>query len=133
MSPETGARRRDYRIALGLVGLVAAMLQIYAHTRAFAWDEGWHLVAAQSINRGKRPYLDFCYPQTPLNAYWNAGWMRVFGDTWHTPHAVAAAMTALAVLLTGAYLLRRFPEPGWRLAAAATGICAFGLNVQVVE
>jgi hypothetical protein len=125
--------RMPGRIVLGLAALVAAGLQIYAQTRAFAWDEGWHLVAAQSINRGKRPYLDFCYPQTPLNAYWNAGWMRVFGDTWRTPHGVAAVMTALAVLLTAGYVLRRFPEPGWRLAAAVTAVCTFGMNVVVVE
>ena len=119
MNLQTGARSN--RIVLGLVALVAAGLEIYAQTRAFAWDEGFHLVTAQSINRGKRPYLDFCFPQTPLNAYWNAGWMRVFGDTWRTPHAVAAVMTALAVLLTAGYVLRRFPEPGWRLGAAAGG------------
>ncbi|MGA2738247.1 MAG: hypothetical protein ABSG65_12470 [Bryobacteraceae bacterium] len=134
MSPETGARRRpDYRVVVGLMALIAAMLQVYAHTRAFAWDEGWHLVAAQSINRGMRPYRDFCYPQTPLNVYWNAGWMRLFGDTWHTPHAVAGAMVTLAVLLTGGYLWRHFPQPGWRPAAAITGTCVFALNAQVVE
>jgi len=137
MTPETGTRRHSNRkanwIVPGLVALVAAMLGVYSQTRAFAWDEGFHLLTAQSINRGKRPYLDFCFPQTPLNAYWNAGWMRVFGDTWRTPHAVAAVMTSLAVLLVAGYLLRRFPEPGWRLAAAVAAVCGFGLNIQVVE
>jgi len=120
-------------IVLGLVALMAAGLEIYAQTRAFAWDEGFHLVAAQSINRGMRPYLDFCFPQTPLNAYWNAAWMRLCGDTWRTPHGVAAMMTALAVLLTAGYLLRRFPEPGWRLGTAVVAVCLFSLNVAVVE
>jgi|SRR5580658_80646 hypothetical protein len=120
-------------IIWALLALLAAVLGVYAQTRAFAWDEGFHLVTAQSINRGKRPYLDFCFPQTPLNAYWNAGWMRVFGGTWRTPHAVAGAMTALAVLLVAGYLLRRFPEPGWRLAAAVAAVCSFGLNNMVVE
>jgi len=131
MNSHTGARANW--IVLGLAALAAAGLEIYAQRRAFAWDEGFHLVAAQSINRGRRPYLDFCFPQTPLNAYWNAGWMRVFGDTWRTPHGVAAAMTALAVLLTAAYLLRRFPEPGWRLAVAVAALCCFALNGVVVE
>lgn len=125
--------RASDRMVGGLVALVAAGLGIYSQTRAFAWDEGFHLVTAQSINRGKRPYLDFCFPQTPLNAYWNAGWMRVFGDTWRTSHGVAAAMTALAVLLTAGYLLRRFPEPGWRLGTAVAAVCTFGLNIMVVE
>jgi hypothetical protein len=137
MNPEKGAPRQSNRmsnrIVWGLAALVAALLGVYSQTRAFAWDEGFHLVTAQSINRGKRPYLDFCFPQTPLNAYWNAGWMRVCGDSWRTSHGVAAAMTALAVLLTAGYLLRRFPEPGWRLGAAAAGVCGFGLNIVVVQ
>src|ERR1022692_1438577 len=122
MNLQTGARSNG--IVLGLVALVAAGLEIYAQTRAFAWDEGFHLVTAQSINRGKRPYLDFCFPQTPLNAYWNAGWMCVFGDTWRSPHAVAAVMTALAVLLTAGYVLRRFPAPGWGLGGLAGLLCS---------
>jgi len=137
MSPENvsprPSRRITNRIVWALAALVAAVLGFYAQTRAFAWDEGWHLLAAQSINRGKRPYLDFCYSQTPLNAYWNAGWMRLFGGTWHTPHAAAGAMTALAVLLIAGYLLRRFPEQGWRAPAAAFAVCGFGLNIMVVE
>ncbi len=131
MSPRKAARSNWFVWAL--MALLTALLSVYAQWRAFAWDEGWHLVAAQSINRGKRPYLDFCYPQTPLNAYWNAAWMRVFGGTWHTPHAVAGVMTSLAVLLTAAYLLRRFPEPGWRVATAVAAMCTVGMNIMVVE
>jgi hypothetical protein len=131
MNPQTGSRSNW--IVWGLAALSAVGLETYGQMRAFAWDEGWHLVAAQSIDRGKRPYLDFCYPQTPLNAYWNAGWMRVFGDTWRIPHAVAAVMTALAVLLTARYLLRSFPEPGWRPAVAVAAVCCFSLNIVVVE
>jgi hypothetical protein len=115
----------------GLVSLVAAGLLHYSQTKAFAWDEGWHLLAAQNILRGKQVYLDFCYPQTPLNAYWNAGWMRLFGDTWRTAHAVAAVMTALVLLLVGHYLLRRFPVERWRAAMAITGVLVVGLNTKV--
>jgi len=122
----------DKRI-LGLVGLLAAGLVVYSQTRAFAWDEGFHLLAAQSIGHGKRPYLDFPFSQAPLNAYWNAGWMRVFGESWRTSHAVAAVMTSLAVLLTAGYLLRRFPVPGWRLATAITAVFVVGMNAMVLE
>jgi hypothetical protein len=114
-----------------LVSLLAAGLLFYGQTKAFAWDEGWHLLAAQNILRGKHVYLDFCYPQTPLNAYWNSAWMRLFGDTWRTAHSVAAVMTALSVLLAGDYLLRHFPAARWRLAAAVTGVVMVGLNAMV--
>ena len=121
------------RIVWVLLALVAVVLGVYSQTRAFAWDEGFHLVTAQNINRGKVPYLDFCFPQTPLNAYWNAGWMRIFGDTWRTAHGVAAAMTTLALLLVAAYVLRRFPEAQWRSWLAAAAVCMFGMNLVVVE
>src|SRR5580765_2365196 len=88
----------------GLVSLVAAGLLLYSQTKAFAWDEGWHLLAAQNILRGKQVYLDFCYPQTPLNAYWNAGWMRLLGDNWRVPHAFAALFTIAAVVLTARFI-----------------------------
>ena len=51
-----------------LAALLFAGLLLYSQTLAFAWDEGFHLLAAQLIKAGKRPYLDFCFPQTPLNA-----------------------------------------------------------------
>ncbi len=121
------------RLILSMVALLAAGLLVYSQTKAFAWDEGFHLLTAQLIGRGQRPYLNFCFPQTPLNAYWNAGWMRIFGDTWRTAHAVAAIMTALAVLLIAHYLLRRFPVPLWRLPAAIAAVFVVGLNTMVFE
>lgn len=129
----TPAPPRSYRAALGLAALAGAALVFYSQTRAFAWDEGFHLLAAQMIGRGRRPYLDFCFPQTPLNAYWNAAWMRLCGDTWHTAHAVAATMTALATLLVAGYLWRRFPEPHWRGATAACAVCLVGANTVVFQ
>jgi len=63
----------------GMVSLYAAAFLLYSQTWAFAWEETYHLLAAQLILNGKRPYLDFCFPQTPLNAYWNAAWMALFG------------------------------------------------------
>src|ERR1700730_3965352 len=110
------------------VALFAAILLAYSQTLAFAWDEGFHLLAAQLIKSGKKPYIDFCFPQTPLNAYWNAAWMSVFGESWRTAHAVAALATAAAILLTGGFLLSRLPIQGWRLAAAITAVFTLGLN-----
>jgi len=104
------------------------VLLLYSQTRAFTGDEGFHLLAAQLIRSGMRPYVDFFFPQTPLNAYWNAGWMAVFGESWRVAHAVAALMTAGAVFLTADYGYRRFPVPEWRLAAAITAGLLTGLN-----
>jgi 4-amino-4-deoxy-L-arabinose transferase-like glycosyltransferase len=127
-------RPRDgYALLCGAGALLAAGLLLYSQTWAFAWDEGFHLVAAQAIKAGKRPYLDFCFPQTPLNAYWNAAWMRIFGESWRVLHAVAALTTAGAAMLAAGFVFTRFPDFRWRLPAAIATLLAIGLNTMVVE
>ncbi len=101
--------QKPYWILLGVILLLGAGLMIYAQTDAFAWDEGFHVLAAQLITRGKRPWIDFNFSQTPLNAYWNAFWMTVFGQSWHVTHAIAALMTIGATLMTADYVFVRFP------------------------
>ena len=98
--------------------LLAAGLMVYAETLAYTGDESFHMLAAQLIKAGKRPYLDFCFPQTPLNAYWNAFWMRMFGESWRTVHAVASLETSGAVILASQFVLSAFrsaPGPWPRL------------------
>jgi len=87
-------RRRTSAVLFSALGLLTAGLVAYSQTKAFAWDEGFHILAAQLIKHGKRPYIDFVFSQTPLNAYWNAGWMAVFGESWRVPHAIAALCSA---------------------------------------
>ena len=116
-----------------MLSAYAAAFLAYAVTWALTWDESYNLLAAQLMAAGKRPYLDFCFPQTPLNAYWNAGWMRLSGTSWRVPHFFAAAFTIGAVVLTADYVLRYFPVPNWRLGAAITAALATGLNVAVFE
>jgi hypothetical protein len=72
--------RNGKGIFLAALFLAAAALITYSQTRAFVWDEGFHLVAAALIAHGKTPYVDFCFPQTPINAYFNAALIRVFGQ-----------------------------------------------------
>jgi hypothetical protein len=106
---------------------LAAALAVYSQTMAFHWDEGFHLLAARFISAGRRPYLDFIFAQTPLNAYWNAAWFRLFGPSWRLAHVLAAMATWLSVLLLARHQLARFPLPEWRPAAALAAAALFGL------
>ncbi len=115
------------------LALLSAGFIVMSQTKAFVWDEGFHLVAAQLINGGKRPYIDFCFPQTPLNAYWNAGLMRVFGQSWQVVHLGAALFTAGAVALTADYVFTRFPVARWRLACAIVAALFVGTSTIVIE
>jgi 4-amino-4-deoxy-L-arabinose transferase-like glycosyltransferase len=112
--------------------LLAIVLLAYSQTIAFHWDEGFHLLAARFIAAGRRPYLDFIFAQTPLNAYWTAAWFRVFGESWRLAHVLAALATWSAVLLVGRYLLARFPAPEWRAPAALVGVLLFGFLQRTV-
>ncbi len=126
-------RTRSYAALCAGVSLVAVFLVIYSQVMAFAWDEGFHLLAAQLIQRGERPYLDFFFPQTPLNAYWNAAWMQVFSGGWRTTHAVAAGLVTAAILLTADFVYSRTTPRTWQLAAPLAAVILFGLNSPVVE
>ena len=116
----------------GLIVVLAVGLLAYSQTMTFNWDEGFHLLTAQLILRGQKPYIDFVFPQTPLNAYWNAMWMHLFDDTWRTVHAVAAVVVALAVFLTADYVFRRFPVVQRRFPCAVMAAIVVGMNVAVV-
>lgn len=114
--------------------LLGAGLLVYALTSAFTGDEGFHLLTAQLIDKGKRPYVDFMFPQTPLNAYWNAFWLRLFGQTWRVPHVVAAVLVTAAAFLAAHFIWRHFPASRkWRGAAALTTLILIMSNVMVVE
>ncbi len=115
--------------------LLCATLVAYSQTYAFAWDEGFHLLAAQLIKNGKTPYLDFAFAQTPLNAYFNAFWMRLLGDGWRQIQLLDALLTAGAVVLTAGFLRRRFgPQfQGWGTASLIAILFFVGANLQTVK
>jgi hypothetical protein len=115
----------------GAFALLTGGMLVFSQTRSFFWDEGFHILAAYLIRTGKRPYLDFFFPQTPLNAYWNAAWMAIFGPSWRVVHAVAALVTVSSVVLMMDYLFGLFPDRRWRQAAAFVGLALFGLHARV--
>lgn len=132
MHDSSPAPRGQWRYLCPAVALLFAGLLLYSQTQAFSWDEGFHLLAAQLILAGKRPYLDFCFPQTPLNAYLTAGWMRLFGDTWRAAHVLATFWVTGAAFLAADFVRSRFPVAKWRLPGAVAALVAVGMNSQVV-
>lgn len=124
--------RQRLMLLLGLLPIFAALI-VYAVTWSFVWDEGFHLVAAQLIAGGKTPYIDFCFPQTPLNAYANAAILLVFGDHWRPVHVFAAIYIGVAVWLAADFVLSRMPADMWRVPCALTTGTLFGLNIVVMQ
>lgn len=126
-------RRFDQvQVLLGLLPIFIALVW-YSVTWSFIWDEGFHLVAAQLIASGKRPYLDFCFPQTPLNAYINAAILLLAGNKWRPVHLVAAVYICAAVWLVADFVQSRLPADRWRTPCALASAVFFGLNTVVVQ
>jgi hypothetical protein len=119
-------------LLLGLVPIFIA-LGVYSVTWSFIWDEGFHLVAAQLIAAGQRPYLDFCFPQTPLNAYVNAAILLTFGNHWRPVHVVAALYICVATWLVADFVQTRLPVARWRTPCALAAGVLFGLNYIVAK
>lgn len=113
--------------------LLSAGTVLYAMTRAFVWDEGFHLLAAQMVLHGKRPYLDFCFPQTPLNVYWNAAWMWVFGQSWRVSHIPSSLELIATLLLLWRYLRARLPAGPWKTASVFIGLLLFSGNSELMQ
>src|SRR5579862_4990791 len=123
--------RRAWWLGSSLLG---AVLVVYSQTFAFAWDEGFHLLAAQLIKSGKRPYLDFVFAQTPLNAYWNATWMRILGERWRAIQAIDALLTTTAVVLAADFLRSRSQaQEAWRTPGLIAVLVLAGANSYTVE
>ena len=133
VSAPARAGRRDALWLVAACALVTAVLLAFAETLAFTGDEGFHLMAAESIASGMRPYLDFCFPQTPLEAYWFAALIRCFGPSWRVIHAASALTAAAGVALMVDFVYRRFPERPWRLGAALAAAAFIGLSSVMVE
>ena len=139
--------------------LLGAGLVLYSQTLAFAWDEGFHLLAAKLVSIGRKPYLDFVHAQAPLNAYWNASLMRLFGEKWRPIHAIDALLTTAAVCVAGAFVRSRFQRvrvgiagdvvdlddvdldgvdldggriAGWGTASVVAVFILAGLNIDIV-
>lgn len=115
------------------LALLSAGLLAYSQTLALEGDEAFHLLAAQLINAGKKPYLDFFYQHVPLYAYLNAAWMRAFGETWRWAHLFSALLTAGCGILLADFVFVRMPDPRWRCVGGILAGSLFILHVWIIR
>lgn len=130
---ESEVVRRLRRYLLAVAILLAASLILYSTTVGFVWDEGFHLIAAKLISQGRTPYIDFCFPQPPLNAYFNAGLFLLFGTSWRITHVFASLFLAAASYLSAEFVLLRFNVSRWRWPCALLAALLTGLNEIVFQ
>ena len=125
-------RRLSPRLLWVVVATLLIALLVYSQAVAYFGNESFHLLAAQLVNSGKKPYLDFFYQHPPLFIYLNAAWMRVFGETWRSAHVLSALLAGGCIAVTAAYVYKRFSSTRWRLAISAMTAALLGLNFYVI-
>lgn len=111
---------------------VTAALFIHSQLLACGGDEGFHLMAAKRVAAGQRLYLDFFYQHVPLYPLLLAGWMKVFGETWRSAHALSALCSAGSAALAGLWFSSRLRGERWGNAAAVSAACFTALHGQVI-
>jgi hypothetical protein len=107
---------------------VATALLVRSQIYAYVGDESFHLLAAQLINEGKRPYADFFYQHTPLYIYLIAGIMRFTGPSWQVAHVFSTLSLIGSIVLASAYAQSLFVDEKSRWFSAALVPLLIGLN-----
>lgn len=132
-SQRLGAPTTSVFILYGVMAALAAGLLAFSQTAAYSADEGFHLVAAQLIGAGKRPYADFFYQHPPLYPYLDAAWMGAFGESWRSVHVLSALLTGGCVFLVAEFVFGRLGDPDWRLAGGVVAALLVGLQSLVIQ
>ncbi len=132
-TPPAWMPERSVVLLWAAVAVLWAGLFLFSQTLAWDGDEGFHLLAAQLITAGKKPYLDFFYQHVPLHIYITAGWFRLFGDTWRSAHALATVFTGSSLLLVAGFVYSRIPDLAWRVPAAIAASVLVGLHAEVIQ
>ena len=133
MSYTRANQRRSPRLLWIAPATLVIALLAYSQAVAYFGNESFHLLAAQLINAGKRPYLDFFYQHTPLFIYLNAAWMRIFGENWRSAHILSALLTGGCIIIVVNYVYSRLNDTRWRLAISITVAALLGLNFYVLS
>lgn len=110
-----------------LAACLFAIFFVRSQLYAYVGDESFHLLAAQLIKAGKKPYIDFFYQHTPLYIYITAGlfWLS---ETWRIAHAISALSLAGSVVLACYYVRDLFTEEYARRTVVVLTLIFYGLN-----
>lgn len=103
---------------LGLCAGAALLYLLVAFRRPADVDEGYFLAAGAQVERGKRPYLDFLFPQMPGMAWFVGLEGRVLPErTLPMARVPFAILSAASLVLLGLIALDRARQP-WDAVAA---------------
>ena len=125
--------RRLWLLVCIVILLQGIALFVYSQSGDTFGDEGFHLLAAQLINAGKAPYIDFFYQQTPLYPFLVGRWMAIFGETWRSAHVFSVLLVFSTTIVLAGILFSRSQGSNRYQAISIGALLFFALDTQIYD
>ena len=98
-----------------------------------AFGDTYHLLAAQMVAAGRKPYLDFFVQQVPLYPLICGAWLRIFGTSWQAANLFSGLLICGSAAIVARIASRIYAESEWGAKGAIIAVLLFGLNLQVAQ
>ena len=127
------SRWGDALLAAGLAAISILYLWPFRNALSLGADEGIVLQGAVRILRGQLPYRDFFSFYTPGSYYWNALWMRLFGESILVPRTLVLLYGAWFSVMTFVLARRMASRTGAVVASLALLVCCLPTRFLVMH
>ena len=132
--PHSAPSSRSQR-TIGVRGSLAAVvaLAIVISQWPIGAGDTYHVLAAQMVAAGRKPYLDFFLPQVPLYALICGAWLRIFGASWQAANLFSGLLICGCAAIVMRIASRIYAEADWGTKGSIVAVLLFGLNLQVAQ
>jgi 4-amino-4-deoxy-L-arabinose transferase-like glycosyltransferase len=124
--------RRGQAGVLRSLALVFA-LAIVISQWPLAFGDTYHLLAAQMVAAGRKPYLDFFVQQVPLYPLICGAWLRIFGTSWQAANLFSGLLICGSAAMVARIARRIYAEAEWGARGSIIAVLLFGLNLLVAQ
>ena len=133
--PHVASSSRGQRVPIGVRGSLAAVfaLAIVLSQWPLAAGDMYHVLAAQMVAAGRKPYLDFFLQQVPLYPLICGAWLRIFGTSWHAANLFSGLLICGSAAIVARIASRIYTEAEWGTKGSIVAVLLVGLNLQVAQ
>jgi len=122
----------------GQASVVASLTFVFALAILFsqwplAFGDTYHLLAAQMVAAGRKPYLDFFVQQVPLYPLICGAWLRIFGTSWQAANLFSGLLICGGAAMVARIARRIYAESEWGARGSIIAVLLFGLNLLVAQ
>jgi len=98
-----------------------------------AFGDTYHLLAAQMVAAGRKPYLDFFVQQVPLYSLICGAWLRIFGSSWQAANLLSGLLICGSAAIIARIASRIYAGTEWGSRGRVIAVLLFGLNLLVAQ